>query len=31
VFAGDEVRVDFRTDEQGHKIALRIVELSSRQ
>ncbi len=31
VFLGDEVRVDFRTDDQGHKIALRVVELSSRQ
>jgi len=31
VFPGDEVRIDFRTDDQGHKIALRVVELSSRQ
>jgi CIC family chloride channel protein len=31
IFAGDEVRVDYRTDEQGRKIALRVVELSSRQ
>jgi CBS domain-containing protein len=31
VFPGDEVRVDFRTDDQGHKVALRVVELSSRQ
>ena len=31
VFAGDEVRVDYRTDDQGHKIALRVVEMSSRQ
>ena len=31
VFPGDEVRVEFQTDDQGRKIALRIVELSSRQ
>ena len=31
VFVGDEVRVDYRNDDKGHKIALRVVELSSRQ
>jgi CBS domain-containing protein len=31
VFVGDEVRVDYRTDDRGRKVALRIVELSSRQ
>ncbi len=31
VFPGDEVRVDYRMDDQGHKIALRVIELSSRQ
>jgi hypothetical protein len=31
VFPGDEVRIDFETDVQGHKIALRVVEISSRQ
>ena len=31
VFVGDQVRVDYRNDDHGHKIALRIVELSSRQ
>ena len=31
VFPGDEVRVDYRTDDQGHKVALRVIELSSRQ
>ena len=31
VFVGDEVRVDYQTDDQGRKIALRIVEVSSRQ
>ena len=31
VFVGDEVRVDYQTDDRGRKIALRIVELSSRQ
>ena len=30
VFVGDEVRVDYRNN-KGHKIALRVVELSSRQ
>jgi len=31
VYPGDDVRVDYRTDEQGHKIALRVIEVSSRQ
>jgi CBS domain-containing protein len=31
ILMGDEVRVDYRTDEEGHKIALRVVEVSSRQ
>lgn len=31
VFPGDQVRVDYRMDDQGHKIALRVIELSSRQ
>jgi H+/Cl- antiporter ClcA/CBS domain-containing protein len=31
VFVGDEVRVDYETDDRGRKTALRIVELSSRQ
>ena len=26
VFVGDQVRVDYRSDEKGHKIALRVVE-----
>jgi hypothetical protein len=30
VFPGDEVRIDYRSD-HGHKIAVRVVELSSRQ
>jgi CIC family chloride channel protein len=31
VFVGDLVRVEYQSDDQGHKIALRIVEVSSRQ
>jgi chloride channel protein, CIC family len=31
VFVGDEVRVDYQTNARGRKIALRVVELSSRQ
>jgi CBS domain-containing protein len=31
VFVGDEVRVDYQTDDRERKIALRVVELSSRQ
>lgn len=31
VFVGDLVRVEYQSDEQGHKIALRVVEVSSRQ
>ncbi len=28
---GDQVRVDYQSDDQGHKVARRVVELSSRQ
>jgi hypothetical protein len=31
IFAGDLVRVEYQSDEQGHKIALRVVEVSRRQ
>jgi chloride channel protein, CIC family len=31
IFVGDMVRIDYRTDEQGHKVALRVVELSNPQ
>jgi len=31
VFVGDLVRVEYQSDGQGHKIALRVVEVSSRQ
>jgi H+/Cl- antiporter ClcA len=31
VYPGDDVLVDYRMDENGHKIALRVVEMSSRQ
>jgi H+/Cl- antiporter ClcA len=31
VFVGDLVRVEYQSDAQGHKIALRVVEVSSRQ
>ena len=31
VSVGDLVRVEYQSDDQGHKIALRIVEVSSRQ
>jgi CBS domain-containing protein len=31
VFVGDMVRVEYQSDDQGHKIALRVVEVSSRQ
>ena len=31
IFLGDEVRIDYRSDDRGRKIAFRVVELSGRQ